>query len=171
MTKNMLSVTTPSDREILMTREFEAPRALVWDAMTRPDLLRRWLFGPPGWSMTTCDSDLRVGGEFRWAWRGPEGQDLVMHGVYREVQPPRPGGEGGRIVRTETFDVGCEAQTGEQVATLALAELAPGRTRLTLTVEFPSKEARDAAIASGMDRGVSAGYDRLDGLLADTHAA
>ena len=98
MTKK-LSVTTPSDREILMTRTFDAPRPLVWEAMSKPEFLRRWLFGPPGWSMTVCEDDPRVGGTFHWAWSGPDGSALSMRGVYREVVPPE------RVVRTEAFEM------------------------------------------------------------------
>ena len=87
--RNALKVTTPTDREIVITREFDAPRELVWDAMSRPELLRRWLLGPPGWEMTVCEEDARVGGTFRWAWSGPDGAAMAMHGVYREVVPAR----------------------------------------------------------------------------------
>lgn len=162
-----LKVTTPTDREIVMTREFDAPRRLVWEAMTRPELIRRWLFAPPGWSMTTCEEDLRVGGEFRWAWNGPDGKPaMAMHGVYREVVPPRPDGSGGRLVRTETFDFGCDAQMGEQLGTLEFAERG-GRTIVTITVVYPSRQARDGAIASGMEHGVSTGYDNLERFLKE----
>jgi uncharacterized protein YndB with AHSA1/START domain len=154
-----LRITTPSDLDIVITREFAAPRRLVWDALTKPALLRRWLFGPPGWEMTTCDEDLRVGGSFRWAWRGPNGEGLAMEGVYREIVPTE------RVVRTERFDVGCPSQMGEQVATLVLSDRQPGKTVLTITVRYPSKAARDGALASGMEKGMAAGYDRLDELL------
>jgi uncharacterized protein YndB with AHSA1/START domain len=156
--KNTLKVTTPTDREIVLTRSFDAPRRFVWNAMSKPELLKRWLFGPPGWTMTVCDDDARVGGTFHWAWSGPGGEAMSMRGVYREVVPPE------RIVRTESFEFGCDAQMGEQLATLVLTE-AGGKTTLTLTVLYPSKEARDGAIASGMEKGVGAGYDRLDELL------
>ena len=156
---NQLSVTTPSDLEIVLTRTFNAPRDLVWEAMSKPELLKQWLFGPPGWSMTECEDDLRVGGQFRWAWSGPAGAAMAMHGVYREVNPPE------RIVRTETFDFGCDVQAGEQLSTLVLAE-DRGKTNLTLTVLYDSKEARDGALASGMEKGVAAGYDRLEEMLA-----
>ncbi len=82
-----LKVTTPTDREIVMTRLFEASRRVVWEAMTRPELLMRWLFGPPGWSMTFCQNDLTVGAAFRWVWRGPEGREMTMSGENREVVP------------------------------------------------------------------------------------
>jgi uncharacterized protein YndB with AHSA1/START domain len=155
---NTLRVTTPTDLEIVMTRTFDAPRALVWEAMSKPELIKQWLFGPPGWVMTTCEDDLRVGGSFRWAWSGPDGTGMAMHGVYREVTPPE------RVVRTEIFDFGCDAQGGEQLSTILLHEV-EGRTNLTLTVLYDSKEARDGALASGMEHGVSAGYDRLEGML------
>lgn len=157
---NKLKVTTPNDRDIVITRDFDAPRRLVWDAMTKPDLVKRWLSGPPGWEMTQSDGEARVGERFRWAWRGPDGVEMAMTGVYREVTPP------DRLVRTETFEFGCAAQAGEQIGTLVLTEQA-GRTKLTLTLEYPSKEARDGAIASGMEHGMAAGYNRLDALLAE----
>jgi len=156
---NTLNITTPTDLEILITRSFNAPRDLVWEAMSKPELIKQWLFGPPGWTMTVCDDDLRVGGKFKWAWRGPDGMEMAMHGVYREVIPPE------RIVRTEIFDFGCDAQAGEQLATMVLTE-ANDNTKLRLTVLYPSKEARDGALASGMEKGVGAGYDRLEEMLA-----
>jgi uncharacterized protein YndB with AHSA1/START domain len=158
-----LEVTTPTDREIVITRVFDAPRNLVFDAMAKPELLQRWLLGPPGWSMVVCENDLKVGGVFRHVWRGPDGNEMAMRGGYREVVPPE------RIVRTEAFEFGCDAQSGEQVGTLVLNEQG-GKTTLTLTVLYPSKEARDATIASGMERGVAASYDRLAELLASAPA-
>jgi uncharacterized protein YndB with AHSA1/START domain len=160
---NKLNVATPSDREIVVTRTFDAPRTLVYDAMSKPEFLKRWLMGPPGWEMTTCEDDQRVGGAFHWAWRGPNGEAMSMRGVYRAIVPP------ARIVRTEAFDFGCAPQMGEQLATMILTEKS-GRTTLTLTVLYPSKEARDGAIASGMDQGMEAGYARLDDILADSAA-
>src|SRR3954452_20677635 len=156
--RNALKVTTPTDREIVITREFDAPRELVWDTMSRPELLRRWLFGPPGWEMTVCEEDARVGGTFRWAWSGPDGAEMSMSDVYREVVRPE------RCVPTEAFDTGCVPGGGEQLATLVLADLGE-RTSLTITILYNSKEARDGALASGMERGMAAGYDRLDEIL------
>jgi uncharacterized protein YndB with AHSA1/START domain len=163
--KNMetLQVATPTDREIVITRIFDAPRELVFEAMSKAELLQRWLWGAPGWTMVRCESDLRVGGAFRHVWRGPDGNEMLMRGVYREIVPPE------RIVRTESFEFGCDAQMGEQVGTLVLTEEGD-KTRLTLTVLYPSKEARDATIASGMERGVAASYDRLAELLVSTPA-
>jgi len=157
--RNALKVTTPTDREIVITREFDAPRALVWDAMSRPELLKRWVLGPPGWEMTVCEEDAHPGGAFRWAWSGPEGAVMSMSGVYREVVPPE------HCVRTEVFEVGCVPGGGEQLATLVLTELGE-RTLLTITLLYESKEARDGAAASGMEQGMAAGYERLDEILA-----
>ncbi len=162
---NTMQITTPGDREIVITRSFDAPLRLVWEAMTRPELIRKWLFLPPGWEMTVCEEDLRVGGRYRWAWK-QGGQDaMAMGGTYREVEPPRDGGKGGRLVRTEKFDFGCEPQAGEQIATLEFIEEG-GKTKLKITVVYPSKEARDGAIKSGMEHGMSAGYDNLERMLA-----
>ena len=165
------NVTTPNDLEIRMTRAFDAPRDAVWRAMTRPELIKRWLLGPPGWEMVRCDNEQHVGGSFLWAWRGPDGQQFSMHGVNREVVPGR------RVVRTEVFDFpGSIPPMAEQLATLELTDGKDGpggaaRTLLTLTVAFPSKQARDAAVASGMQNGVSASYDRLEAIIAADEAA
>ena len=154
-----LKVSTRGDREILITRSFDAPLRHVWEAMTTPALIRRWLFTPPGWSMTACEEDLRVGGAYKWAWAGPDGNTaMVLHGVYREVVPQQ------RLVRTETFDMGCPMQAGEQVATMTFTEQA-GKTHVNITVIYPSKEARDGILASGMEQGMSAGYDQLEAML------
>jgi uncharacterized protein YndB with AHSA1/START domain len=154
-----LKVTTHTDREIVMTRLFDAPRHLGFDAMTKPEYVQRWLLGPPGWSMIVCDIDLKVGGAYRYVWRNIDGSEMAMCGVYREIVPPE------RIVHTERFEFGCDAQAGEALATAVLTEQA-GKTTLTTTVLAPSKEARDAVIASGMEHGVAASYDRLAVVLA-----
>src|SRR5882762_6535718 len=99
MTKTgKLEVTTPTDREIAMTRVFDAPRGLVFDAFTKPELVRRWLLGPSGWTMPVCEIDLRVGGRYRYVWRKPGVPDMGMGGVFREIVPAE------RIVATESFD-------------------------------------------------------------------
>ena len=152
-----LRVTTPSDREIAMTRVFDAPRRLVYDAYTKPELVKRWLLGPPGWSMPVCEIDLRVGGKYRWVWRSDkDGTTMGISGVYREIVPPE------RLVTTERFD---EAwYPGEGLNTLVLVEKGD-RTTLTQTMRYESKEARDAVLKSGMEKGVEASYDRLAELL------
>ncbi|WP_165225041.1 SRPBCC family protein [Aquisphaera insulae] len=156
--KNVLKVTTVGDRELLITREFEAPRGLVWESMSRPELLKRWLFGPPGWAMTVCEEDQRVGGSFRWEWSGPEGAVLKMTGVYHEIVPPQ------RTVRTERFEMQGGPEMGEQLCTMTLIEIGE-RTRMELTVQYPSAEAREGALASGMEQGMAIGYDRLDEIV------
>lgn len=157
-----LEVTTPSDREIRMTRVFAAPRHLVFDCWTKPELLKRWLTGPDGWSFVVCEVDLRVGGAYRFVWRGPDGTDMGMGGVYREVVPPE------RIAQTEKFDM--DWTGGEAVSTLVLTEH-DGRTTATTTVLYASKEGRDGALASGMEHGVAASYDRLETMLSATVVA
>lgn len=154
-----LRVTTPSDREIVLTRVFDAPRNLVFDALTKPELLKRWLLGPPGWSMVVCDVDLKVGGAYRYVWRNADGTEMAIRGVYRQIIPPE------RIFYTESFDFGFDAQSGEVLATAVLTEQG-GKTTLTTTILCESKEGRDAVLASGMEHGVAASYDRLAELLA-----
>ena len=158
-----LKLTTPSDREIAMTRVFDAPRKLVFDAHTKPDLVRQWLLGPPGWSMQVCEMDVRVGGKYRWVWRHDrDGTTMGMGGVYREIVKPE------RLVVTERFD---EAwYPGEALNTLVLVEQG-GRTTLTQTMRYESREARDAVLKSGMESGVKASYDRLADLLASPSQA
>ena len=157
-----LNITTPTAREIAMTREFSAPRRLVFDALTKPELLRQWLLGPPGWSMPVCEIDLRVGGAYRFAWRSNDGAEMGIHGVYREIVAPE------RLVSTEQFD---EAwYPGEAVGTLVLVERG-GRTTVTQTMRYQSREARDRVLKSGMEKGVAASYDRLAELLAATSGA
>jgi uncharacterized protein YndB with AHSA1/START domain len=157
-----LKITTPSERELVMTRVFDAPRTLVYDAHTKPELVRRWLLGPPGWSMPVCEIDLRVGGTYRYVWRRDrDATEMGMGGVYREIRAPE------RIVSTERFD---EAwYPGEAVGTLVLVEQG-GKTTLTSTMLYQSREARDAVIKSNMESGVTASYDRLADLLATTPA-
>ncbi len=153
-----LKLTTSGDRELVMTRVFDAPRRLVYDAHTKPELVRQWLLGPPGWTMPVCEMDVRVGGKYRWVWRkDSDGSQMGMGGVYREVVAPE------RLVTTERFD---EAwYPGESLNTLLLVEQG-GRTTLTQTMRYESREARDAVLKSGMESGVVASYDRLDVVLA-----
>lgn len=164
MTRNTLHVTAPGDREIVITRSFDAPRALVFEAMTKPELLRRWFQGPPGWTLTTCEIDARTGGTATFVWQNDDGRAMKMTQDYREVRAPE------RIVATERFDFGCETQAGEQLATMTFTEHG-GRTTMTLTLVYPSKEARDGTVASGMEHGLAAGYDRIDDILAASAGA
>jgi uncharacterized protein YndB with AHSA1/START domain len=157
MNTGTLKLTTSGDREVVMTRVFDAPRELVFDALTKPELVKRWLFGPPGWSMVVCDIDLKVGGAYRYVWRGPDGVQMGMGGVHREVVRPK------RIVCTQLFDE--DWTGGEAVGTIVLTER-DGKTTLTNTVRYSSPEARDAVLKTPMEHGMAAGYDRLAELLA-----
>jgi uncharacterized protein YndB with AHSA1/START domain len=152
-----LQITTPSDREIAFTRAFDAPRKLVFDAWTKPELLKRWLFGPNGWSLTVCKIDLRVGGHYRFEWRHTNGSEMGMGGVYREVLPPE------RLVNTQLFDQ--DWTDGEAVGTLVFTEK-DGKTTSVNTVLYASKKARDGALSTMMAEGMEAGYVRLDTIVA-----
>ena len=154
-----LKVTLPSDREVMMTRVFDAPRHLVYDAFSKPELLKQW-FGPRGFSLVVCEVDHRVGGGFRFVLRGPDGREMGMRGAYRELAPP------DRSVHMESFD----DFPGEARVTTVFVEQ-DGKTTMTVTVLSPSKEVRDAVLKSGMEHGAAETYDRLAELLASMGAA
>ena len=156
-----LSVTAQGDREIVMTRVFDAPRTLVFDAWTKPELFARW-FGARGWTVPVCEIDLRPGGAFRYILRGPDGSEVVMRGVYREVVPPE------RLVTTESFDGFAEVgwRPEDETVTTAVFTEQEGKTTWTATVLYPSKEVRDAALQlSEAWRGMGESLDRLAELL------
>jgi uncharacterized protein YndB with AHSA1/START domain len=156
-----LQISTPSDRELAMTRVFDAPRSLVFDAWTKPELLKRWLGVRGGWTFAVCEVDLKVGGSYRFVWRGPGGAEMGMGGVYREIVRPE------RLVATEKFD---EAwYEGEALVTTTFIEQG-GKTTATTTVRYASREVRDAVLKSPMERGVAESYDKLDEVLASTPA-
>ncbi len=155
MTKT-LTVSTPSDREVTLTRMLNAPRALVFDALTKPELVKRWMLGNMGASMPVCEIDLRVGGAYRFVWRNPDGSEFAMNGLYREIVRPE------RIVNTQRFE--SPWLPGESVLTTTLAE-SGGRTTFTSTTLYDSIETRDKVLKSGMEAGASASYDRLEALL------
>lgn len=140
---------TPSDREIVITRAFAAPRWRVFEALTGPGHVPHW-YGPRGWTLPVCEIDFRPGGAWRFVCRGPDGTDMGMRGVYREIMPP------ARLASTESFD----DYPGESLNTLVLTE-EDGRTTVTTTVLYPSREVRDAVLGSGMQDGASQTYDRL----------
>ncbi|WP_435008201.1 SRPBCC family protein [Tundrisphaera lichenicola] len=141
--------TTPTDREIVISRVFDAPRRLVWEAVTNPEHVPNW-YGPRGWTLPVCTIDLRPGGAWRFVGQGPDGSRMGMSGVYREIAPPE------RLVTTESFD----DFPGESINTLTLVE-SGGRTTMTVAVLYPSREVRDAVLQSGMQDGASQTYDRL----------
>jgi uncharacterized protein YndB with AHSA1/START domain len=153
-----LKVTTPSDREVAMTRVFNAPRELLIEAWTKPELLKRWLYGPEEWRLTVCEIDLRVGGALRWEWHHQNGEFMGMSGVYREIAPP------DRLVWTEIFDD--DWTGGETLVTMTFVEQA-GKTTLTQTVLYASREVRDTVLKTGMASGMDQGYARLEKLLKE----
>ena len=151
-----LQVTTPTDRELMMTRVFDAPPGMVFDALTTPDLMKRWLLGPPGWTMPVCEVDLRVGGKYHYVWQNADGRKMGMGGTFKEIVRP------SRIVATEMYE---DYWTGgETLVTTELVETR-GKTTLRTTVRYASREARDAAIQMGATKGLEASYDRLEELL------
>jgi len=153
------NITAHGDREIVVTRVFDAPRRLVFDAYTKPELVKTWLLGPPGWSMPVCEIDLRASGKYRYVWKNNnDGTEMGMGGVYREVVTHE------RIVATEKFD---EAwYPGEAVDTIVLVER-NGKTALTQTILYDSRETRDAVLKSPMQSGMAASYDRLEKFLPE----
>jgi uncharacterized protein YndB with AHSA1/START domain len=151
------NITAHGDSEIVVTRVFDAPRQLVFDAYTRPELVRKWLLGPDGWSMPVCEIDLKAGGKFRYVWTNDkDGSEMGMGGTYREIVASE------RIVMTETFD---EAwYPGEAVDTIALTEEG-GKTTLRQTILYNSRATRDAVLKSPMQHGMAASYDKLEKFL------
>ncbi|RAS69015.1 uncharacterized protein YndB with AHSA1/START domain [Lentzea atacamensis] len=149
------TVTLPSDTEIAMSRSFDAPASLVWDAFTKPELIKRWLLGPDGWEMPICEVDLRVGGKWRYGWAMPDGSGAFeMYGEYSEVTPH------SRIVHTEHFEDNPPA-----VTTVEFVE-SGGQTTMTTTMRLVSQEARDAVLATGMADGAGRSYERLSEVLS-----
>lgn len=151
-----LTITTPSEREIAMTRVFDAPRHLVYEAFTKPELVKRWLGVFGGWALVTCEMDVRVGGRYRWEWSKPGAKTMGVSGVYREVVQPE------RLVATEQFDE--PWYEGEALGTTTFVE-AGGRTTMVQTIRYSSREVRDAVLRSPMETGVAASYDKLAELL------
>lgn len=151
------NVTTPSDREIRLTRLFDAPRKLVFEAMSKPEHITQW-WGRlgEGYSVPVCEVDLRPGGAWRFVNRTPKGDLVAFYGVYREIVPPE------RVVFTEIFE---QFPDAESVVTAVFTE-EHGKTRLTATVLYPSIEVRDMVLKSGMDRGAAISYDRLEDVVA-----
>lgn len=156
-----LEISTPSDLEIAMTRVFDAPRHLVFEAWTKPEHLRRWFGGLEGWSMPVCEVDLRPGGAWRYVMHGPDGARMAMHGVYREIVAPE------RIVSTEVFEGEFHDEMGAGTINTLTFEERDGRTVMIATALYRSKEARDAVLASGMSDGAGQSFDRLAEVVRD----
>jgi uncharacterized protein YndB with AHSA1/START domain len=151
----IFKVTTPADREIVVTRVFIAPRNLVFDAWTNPQYLPHWMLGPDGWTMPVCEIDLRPGGSWHFVWRHSNGKEMEMRGEYREVKPPE------RVVSSELWG----PDWPETLNTVVFSEHA-GKTTATITLLYASKEARDAALRTGMKQGMALSYDRLENYLS-----
>ncbi len=155
-----LQVSTPTDTTIVLTRTFNAPLRFVWEAMFTPEKMRRWMLPPPGWTVTVCECDARVGGALKLAWKSEEADPaMTLEGVFTEVVLHE------RIVHTETMALGSGQTIGSLVEKHEFAEKG-GVTTMRITQTYDSKEARDGAIASGMDQGMEAGYKQLDAVLA-----
>lgn len=152
MTTQSAQITTPADDQILITREFDAPRHLVWRASTEPDLVRRWWSAKRG-TMTVCEIDLRVGGRWRYAMDAQHGEEVAFHGEFLEIVPDE------RLVSTEAFEGAPEG--GPAVNTLTLAEH-DGRTTLTVLMQLESQAVRDMILATGMEDGLQDAYDLLE---------
>lgn len=146
--------TTPSDREVVITRVVSAPRGVVFEAFTNTRHVPNWLIGPEGWTMPVCEIDLRPGGRWRYVYRKGDGSEMTMQGSYREVVRPE------RLVSTESWG----PDWPETVNTMVLTE-EDGLTTITITVRYPTKAARDAALETGMKEGMDQGFARLDTLL------
>ena len=151
-----LTVTMPTDREIVLTRSFAAPVQLVFDAFTRPELLTRW-YGARGWNLVSCSVDLREGGRYRFESAGPHGETMAQSGTYRVVRP------WSRLVYTELFDD--QSYEGESVITHVFTS-DPAGTTVTTTVLYATAEGRETVRRYPMARGVTESYERLDVVLA-----
>lgn len=150
-----IHVTTPSDREVRVTRKFTAPAALLFDAHTKPELVKRWLLGPPGWSMPVCEIDLTVGGRYRYVWRNDsDGREFGISGQFLEIVSPE------RIVTVETMD----GMPGETTVTTTFEDNGP-ETHFTINMLFDSQKTRDIALQTGMTDGMGMSYDRLQDLI------
>ncbi len=155
-----LEVTTPSNREIRVTRTFDASPDLVFECHTKPAYVQQWLLGPPGWTMPVCEIDLRVGGRYHYVWRNDEdGREFGVQGEFREIHAP------DRIVNVETMD----GVPGTAQCTTTFEKTADG-TLFTLTLRFESQELRDGALESGMTGGMAMSYDRLDDVVGGKEA-
>jgi uncharacterized protein YndB with AHSA1/START domain len=158
-------VTLPSEREVKVMRSFKAPKALVFKAYTEPPLVRRWMLGPPGWSMPVCEMDVRVGGKYRWRWRSDQDEnEFGFSGTFREVVPA------ARLVHTEAYDPGTLGDAypeKEAIVTITFTEQG-GVATVTTLIDFGSKETRDAAMSTGMTDGMEQSYQLLDALLAES---
>ena len=162
------TVTLPSDREVQVVRSFNAQRSTVYRAYTEPALVRRWMLGPPGWTMPICEMDVRVGGQYRWVWRNEtDSSQFGFSGTFVEVEP------NVRLAHTERYDpgtIGADYPESSTRVTTTFAETG-SITTVTAVMDYGSKEARDAAIATGMTDGMEQSFALLDQLLAEAATA
>jgi uncharacterized protein YndB with AHSA1/START domain len=155
VTSQTATVTLPTDEQILITREFDAPKHLVYRAYTTPELVRRWWNAKRG-EVTTCEIDLRVGGTWRYVMVTPDRFEVAFHGEYRELVPNE------RILTTEVYEGVPEPEPGQEVVNTATFTELDGRTTLTILTECPSRDVRDAIIESGMEAGMQDAMDLLE---------
>lgn len=153
-----LTITTPTDTQIVITRQFDAPRHLVFACYTQPALIRRWLNGAEGWVMTECAFEARVGGKYRYVWQAPSGYVMDMGGTVREIEPVE------RVITAETYE---DDWTGGETIVRLVLEEANQQTTLVNTITYSSREARDVALATPMAQGMEYGFTKLDTLLID----
>ena len=160
MNSKAVQVSTPTDTTIVMTRTFDAPRRLVWEAMTDAARMRRWMIPPPAWTTTVLECEPRVAGALRVVWKSADADPaMTLHGVFTEVVAPV------RMTHTETMVLGSGQPIGSQLETHEFEEKG-GVTAMRITQVYPSKEARDGALASGMEDGMEACWKKLEEMLA-----
>ena len=163
-TAESAQVRLTGESAVTVTRHFRAPKSLVWRAYMEPALVRRWMLGPPGWSMPVCEVDLRVGGRYRWRWRSDaDGAEFGFTGEFRAVEP------GTRVVHTQFFHEGGAPEVesgGGAVVTVTFTEVAGGTT-VTTIIDFGTREARDGVMATGMTDGMEQSYQLLDTMLGE----
>jgi uncharacterized protein YndB with AHSA1/START domain len=153
-------VNTPSEVEVEVIRSFDAPLEPVWQAFTEPELVRRWMLGPAGWTMPVCEMDVRPGGKYRWRWRNEEdGSEFGFFGEFREIEPHV------RIVHVEIYESGSDM--GEETLVTTTFQETNGITTVRTLIRYASKEDCDAALATGMTDGMEMGYARLDDLFVE----
>ena len=155
-----LQIATPTDTTIVLTRTFDAPRRLVWQAMFTPDKMRRWMLPPPGWTLTLCKCEPRVGGVLELAWKSDEADPaMTLRGTFTEVVLHE------WAIHSETMALGSGQTIGSLLEKHEFAEHGDV-TAMTITQTYDSKQDRDGALASGMDQGMEACYQQLDAVLA-----
>jgi len=156
------AVNTPSDTQVQVVRHFNAPVDVVWNAFTDIDSMRRWMLGPPGWSMPVCEMDFRVGGEYKNVFSSADGSEIAIVGDFREIETER------KIVQDEKHVIrNAHGESGHETVVTFIFEESNRITTVTTVIEYPSSSARDEALATGMGDAMEMGYRRIDELIAD----